>query len=163
MIDVGRLDPDSPSLALLAATDQVLLLARASADDLAHVATRAETIRGWNERVGLLLVGDGYTNAEVAREVELPVLARIPTDPAGAATLTGHAPIRPRPFARATLSRAAAQIATMLAANLEPPAGADSGSVGASESPADAPRAARAAASEPNALADSDPKIRVAP
>jgi hypothetical protein len=120
VIDVGRLDPESPSLALLAEADQVLLLARASADDLAHVATRVDAIRRWSDRIGLLLVGGGYSDAEVAREVELPVLARVPTDPAGAATLSGHAPVRPRPFARATLSRAAAQIAIMLGADRDP-------------------------------------------
>jgi hypothetical protein len=160
VIDVGRLDPDSPSLELLAAADQLLLLARASADDLAHVATRVDTIRSWTDRVGLLLVGDGYTDAEVAREVDLPVLARIPVDPAGAATLTGHAPVRPRPFARATLSRAAAQIATILAAEREPPV---SGSVDASESATVDPPAARMTASEAAGLPESHPTIGVAP
>jgi MinD-like ATPase involved in chromosome partitioning or flagellar assembly len=162
VIDVGRLDPDSPSVALLAAADQVLLVARASADDLAHVAGRVETINRWTARVGLLLVGDGYTDAEVAREVELPVLARIPTDRAGAATLSGHAPVRPRPFARTTLSRAAAQIATLLATDREPPGGAGRDSVDAPGRSTVNPPANCAMTSDEVALADCDQAIRLA-
>jgi hypothetical protein len=154
VIDVGRLDPGSPSLPLLAAADQVLLLARASADDLAHVATRVDTIRRWSDRIGLLLVGDGYSDAEVAREVELPVLSRIPNDPAGAAILTGHALIRPRLFARASLSRAAAQIAITLAADREPPEGPGQELVGAPSGRSVDPSPARATASDAIAPAD---------
>jgi MinD-like ATPase involved in chromosome partitioning or flagellar assembly len=163
VIDVGRLDPDSPSVALLAAADQLLLLARASADDLAHVAGRVDAIRRWTDRVGLLLVGDGYTDAEVAREVDLPVLARIPVDPAGAATLTGHAPVRPRPFARATLSRAAAQIATMLASDGQSPEQPDRDSIRAPRTQTVDPSEDHATASDATTIPESHPTIRVAP
>lgn len=120
IVDAGRLDAGSAALSLVRAADQLLLLSRATAADLAHVAARLEEVESWNGRVGLLLVGDGYPDSEVARELEMPVMARIPTDPVEAATLTGRTPPRRRPFTRATLSRSASQVATVLATSREP-------------------------------------------
>lgn len=115
IVDAGRLDAGSAALGLVRATDQLLLLSHATASDLAHLAGRLEEVSGWSDRVGLLLVGDGYPDAEVTRELGLSVMARIPTDPVEAATLTGRTPPRRRPLTRATLSRTAAQVATVLA------------------------------------------------
>ncbi len=100
IVDAGRLDAGSVALGLVRAADQLLLLSHAAGSDLAHLAARLEEVSAWNERVGLLLLGGGYPDAEVARELGLPVMARIPTDRVGAATLTGHTPPRRRPFAR---------------------------------------------------------------
>lgn len=115
IVDAGRLDAGSAALGLVRAADQLLLLCPATASDLAHLAARLEEVSGWSERVGLLLVGAGYPDSEVARELGMPVMARIPTDPVEAATLTGRTPPRRRPFTRATLSRTVAQVATALA------------------------------------------------
>lgn len=113
--DAGRLDAGSAALGLVRAADQLLLLSHATASDLAHLAARIDEVSGWNERAGLLLVGGGYPDAEVARELGVSVMARIPTDPVEAATLNGRNPPRRRLFTRATLSRTAGQVATVLA------------------------------------------------
>jgi len=115
IVDAGRLDAGSPALGLVRAADQLLLLSHATASDLAHLAARLEEVSGWSDRVGLLLLGDGYPDAEVTRELGLSVMARIPSDPVEAATLTGRTPPRRRPLTRATLSRTAAHVATALA------------------------------------------------
>ncbi len=91
------------------------LASHATASDLTHLAARLEEVSGWSGRAGLLLVGGGYPDAEVARELGITVMARIPTDPVEAATLNGRTPPRRRPFTRATLSRTAGQVATVLA------------------------------------------------
>ncbi|MEO7286036.1 MAG: hypothetical protein ABI140_03875 [Jatrophihabitantaceae bacterium] len=113
--DCGRLDAGSAALSLVRAADQVLLLNDATAGGLAHLSARLEEVTGWSEQVGLLLVGEGYPDAEVARELGVPVMARIPRDPVQAAVLSGRTPPRSRLFPRATLSRAAVEIATVLA------------------------------------------------
>ncbi len=115
IVDAGRLDAGSAALGLVRAADQLLLLSHATGSDLAHLAARLEELRGWSGRVGLLLVGDGYPDAEVTRELGMPVMARIPRDPVEAATLTGRTPPRRRSFTRATLSRTAAKVAIVLA------------------------------------------------
>lgn len=131
IVDAGRLDAGSAALGLVRASDQLLLLSHATASDLAHLAARLDELSGWSDRVGLLLGGDGYPEAEVTRELGMPVMARIPTDPVEAATLTGRTPPRRRSFTRATLSRTAAQVATVLATSsqvlsrLEPASDAD--------------------------------------
>lgn len=115
IVDAGRLDAGSAALGLVRAADQLLLLSRATAGDLAHLAARLDEVSGWSGRAGLLLVGGGYPDAEVARELGMSVMARIPTDPVEAATLNGRTPPRRRLFTRATLSRTAGQVATVLA------------------------------------------------
>jgi len=115
IVDAGRLDAGSAALGLVRAADQLLLLSHATASDLAHLAARLDEVSGWSGRAGLLLVGGGYPDAEVARELGMSVMARIPTDPVEAATLNGRTPPRRRPFTRATLSRTAGQVATVLA------------------------------------------------
>jgi len=120
IVDAGRLDAGSAALGLVRAADQLLLLSRATGSDLAHLAARLEEVQDWSERLGLLLVGDGYPDSEVTRELSLSVMARIPSDPVEAAALTGRIPPRRRPFNRATLSRTAAQVATVLATSYQP-------------------------------------------
>ncbi len=120
IVDAGRLDTGSASLGLIRAADELLLLSHATASDLAHLASRLDEVSGWNERIRLVLAGDGYPDSEVARELGQPVLARIPTDPVDAATLTGRIPPRRRPFTRATLSRTASQVASALAPSHQP-------------------------------------------
>ena len=120
IVDAGRLDPGSASLGLIRAADELLLLSHATASDLAHLAARLDEVSGWNERIRLVLAGDGYPDSEVARELGQPVLARIPADPVEAATLTGRIPPRRRPVTRATLTRTASQVASALATSHQP-------------------------------------------
>lgn len=119
IVDAGRLDAGSASLGLVRAADE-LLLSHATASDLAHLAARLDEVSDWSVRVRLVLVGDGYPDSEIARELGLPVLARVPADPVDAATLTGRIPPRRRPFKRATLSQTASQVASVLATSHQP-------------------------------------------
>jgi hypothetical protein len=115
IVDCGRLDRDSAISQVIEAADQLLLVARPRADELAHLAARAEQIALGPAHTRLLLMGSGYPAGEVAREVGLSVLGSVPHDPRTAAALSGHAASRPR--ARARLARAATRIAAELAAD----------------------------------------------
>lgn len=110
IVDCGRLDPDTPTLPVVRGADVMLLLVGARADDLAHLAARLPSVGRWSRLRVLLLVGDGYSVVEVSRELGVPVLARIPSDPRGAAVLRGHPGARRSPM-RTALGRSAYQIA----------------------------------------------------
>lgn len=120
VVDCGRLDPGSPAAAFLHAADHALVMVRAHAADLAHLASRLAAISRRARQVHVLLVGPGHTAGEVARELGVPVLGTVPDDRRGAAALTGSP--TPRSFrpARPRLSRSAARIAGTLAAPAEP-------------------------------------------
>ncbi|MGH3609174.1 MAG: chromosome partitioning protein [Pseudonocardiaceae bacterium] len=115
--DCGRVDPNSPALAVVRSAHLMLLLSRAHADDLAHLANRVAAVIRWSPRPALLLVGEGYSTAEVSRELDVPVFGRIPEDGPGAAVLRGHCRSRGG-LTRSTLGRAAGTVATALQANL---------------------------------------------
>jgi hypothetical protein len=78
--DCGRIDPSSAALPIVCSADVMLLLSRAHADDLAHLAARLTAVASWSPRPGLLLVGQGHSTAEVHRELGVPVMGRIPED-----------------------------------------------------------------------------------
>lgn len=90
IVDGGRVDPGSPVMPIVRAADAVILLSRAHADDLAHLARRLPAIGRWTAHPVMLLVGAGYSPAEVARELGVPPLGRVPHDPQGAAVLCGR-------------------------------------------------------------------------
>lgn len=120
--DCGRLDPGSPATAIAREADHVLLLARPRMDDLGHLAAGLAMVDLWALRPHLVLVGPGYSAAEVARELGMPVAACIPHDPRGAHALTGDAGPHRRPGhgpRRSRLGRAALTVAHAL---LEVPA-----------------------------------------
>lgn len=123
--DCGRVDPGSLALSIVRASDVVVLLSRAHADDLAHLPRRLPTVGRWSPNPVLLLVGEGYSTAEVARELGVPPLGRVPDDPSGAAVLCG----RPNKLrwgrsgpAHSTLGRFAHRVATELATRERTPA-----------------------------------------
>ncbi|WP_129665723.1 chromosome partitioning protein [Phytoactinopolyspora endophytica] len=120
VVDCGRLDPGSPAVPIVRAADHVLLVTRAHAADLAHVAIRDALTRSISGQVHMLLAGLGHSTGEVEQEIGVPVLARVPEDRRGAATMAGE--VAPRGFwpARRRLARYAASIAADLAA-LTPP------------------------------------------
>ncbi|MGW5053952.1 chromosome partitioning protein [Actinokineospora sp. NPDC004072] len=118
IVDCGRVDPGSPALPIVRASDAVVLLSRAHADDLAHLPRQLPTVGRWSPNPVLLLVGEGYSTAEVARELGVPPLGRVPDDPSGAAVLCG----RPNKLrwgrsdpARSALGRFAHRVAIELA------------------------------------------------
>jgi len=93
--DCGRVDVGSAAMPIVRAADVMVLLSRAHADDLAHLASRLHTASRWSAHRALLLVGEGYGSTEVARELGVPVMGRLPEDRRGAAMLCGRA-TRPR-------------------------------------------------------------------
>ncbi|MFK0111642.1 hypothetical protein [Streptomyces sp. NPDC091217] len=115
--DCGRIEPDSPALEVVREADIVLLLARARDDALSHVAMQWPTVARWSRRQCLVLVGDGYPTGEVARELEIEVMGRIPEDPKGAAALAGHYERRATPT-RSPLGRALDRIADLAASRV---------------------------------------------
>jgi hypothetical protein len=133
--DCGRVDPASAALPVVQLADAVVLLTRARADDLAHVATRVTAVSRWSPRPALLLVGDGYSTAEVSRELEVPIFGRVPEDGPGAAVLRGHrrSPSQGR-LSRSPLGRAAGNVARALLANLAVPPSPQHSSAPASRS-----------------------------
>ncbi|MFI6098182.1 chromosome partitioning protein [Lentzea sp. NPDC051213] len=88
--DCGRIDPGSPAMSIVQEADVLVLLTRARADDLAHLARRLPAVGRWAPRPVLLLVGKGYSTAEVARELGVRPLGRVPEDEHGAAVLCGR-------------------------------------------------------------------------
>lgn len=125
IMDCGRMDVGSPVLPLVRSADAMVLLTRAQADDLAHLARRLAAIGSWTARPAMVLVGDGYTPAEVARVLGVLPLGRIPDDPHGAAVLCGRPSTvrrnRSGP-AHSALGQAASKVATVLSHQPQPPA-----------------------------------------
>jgi hypothetical protein len=110
LADCGRIDTDSPALPIIRAADAMVLLAHARDDELSHVASKIRTAATWNPRPALVLVGDGYSTAEVERELHVGVMGRLPHDPKGAAVLCGYNRNGPSPD-RSALGRAALRLA----------------------------------------------------
>jgi hypothetical protein len=98
VVDLGRLDSASGH-PLLAVLDAVLLVARGTVTDLAHLAARGPALTNTEtgpRRIGMVLTGDcRYRIEDVQEAIGLPVLAALPRDEAAAATLAG-APAGPR-------------------------------------------------------------------
>jgi hypothetical protein len=122
IVDCGRIDPGSAALPLARSADAMVLLTRAHADDLAHLARRLTAIGRWTPHPAMLLVGDGYSPTEVARELGVQPLGRVPDDPRGAAVLCG----RPLRWGRdgpahSALGQVAHKVAKVLIAEQTPP------------------------------------------
>lgn len=90
IVDCGRVDAGSPVMPIVRAADAMILLSGAHADDLAHLARPLVAMSRWTPRPAMLLVGDGYSEADVARELGVQPLGRLPHDPRGAAVLCGR-------------------------------------------------------------------------
>ncbi|MEC3978893.1 chromosome partitioning protein [Amycolatopsis sp. H20-H5] len=122
--DCGRIDAGSPALPIVRCADAMVLLTRAHADDLAHLARRLPAIGRWNAHPVMLLVGEGYSSAEVAHELGVPPLGRVPDDPHGAGVLCGR-PSSPRwgrgGPAHSALGHVAHRVAKVLVARQPPP------------------------------------------
>jgi MinD-like ATPase involved in chromosome partitioning or flagellar assembly len=122
--DCGRIDAGSPAMPIVRSADAMVLLTRAHADDLAHLARRLPAIRRWTAHPEMLLVGEGYSATEVARELGVLPLGRVPHDPHGAAVLCGRPSTlrwgRSGP-AHSALGQVAHKVAKVLIAEQTPP------------------------------------------
>ncbi len=117
LADCGRVHADSPALPIVRAADAMLLLAHARDDALAQLAARLPAVRSWSARPWLLLVGDGYSTAEVSLALGVPVKGRLPHDPKGAGFLSGQ----PRPWdVKSAIGRECARVARLIALNVRP-------------------------------------------
>ncbi|KAA2246241.1 chromosome partitioning protein [Solihabitans fulvus] len=124
IVDCDRIDTGSVAMPIVRSADGMILLTRAHADDLAHLARRLPAMGRWTSRPVMLLVGEGYSPVEVARELGVQPLGRIPDDPRGAAVLCGRPSVaRPRRSgpARSALGQVAHKVATVLIAEQAPP------------------------------------------
>lgn len=124
IVDCGRMDPGSPSLPIVRTADAMVLLTGARADHLAHLPRRLPAIGRWAVHPVMLLAGEGYSSAEVARELGVPPLSRVPDDPRGAAVFGGRPGTlrwgRSGP-AHSSLGQLAHQVAKVLVARHAPP------------------------------------------
>lgn len=114
IVDAGRLGAAHAPEPLLRRADAVLVLTRTQLPAVAATRARAAGLRqdlngdGDQDRLGLLLVGEGrpYTAREIAKAVQLPVLACLAWDPAAAEVLSVGAP-RPRRWESSAFVRSA--------------------------------------------------------
>jgi hypothetical protein len=87
LVDCGRLDFETPEMAVLDSADRVVLAARPRLAELHALATWGET-RSW-ERVSLVTIGDGpYADAEISDALGVEALGRLPWDPEAVDALT---------------------------------------------------------------------------
>ncbi|WP_410630943.1 hypothetical protein [Amycolatopsis sp. cmx-4-83] len=112
--DCGRLDPGSPTEAVIRHADVLLVISGSHSDELAHLATRVHDLGRIAARACLVLAGGGHATNAVERELGIPVMARIPDDPSGAANYTGRA--APHRRRAGGLVRVASVVAQVLAA-----------------------------------------------
>lgn len=93
IVDCGRSVPGSPTTALMAGADTVLVLARPIADQLYPAAHRAHSLaaQAGAGTVGVVLVGDGPHGAgEVAAHLKVAVLGVVADDPRTAGAFAGE-------------------------------------------------------------------------
>ena len=88
VIDCGRLDPDSPALALARQATMVMLCLRPRRDELAHLAPRVPALLRDLPAPRLVLVGpEEFPAREISDAMRMPVIAHLPRDPHGAGVL----------------------------------------------------------------------------
>lgn len=127
LLDCGRLDPASPTLALFGAADAAVLVVRPQLADLHHLADWLARHRPDHPRLGVVLVGPAaFAATDIATTLRIEVWGELPHDPAGVSGLT----VDPARWgARSPLARHARSLADTLTARLAlagaHPAGAD--------------------------------------
>lgn len=114
VVDVGRLRPASPALALAPAASLVIVATRPTADELLAAADRARAIGRLNEHVSIALVGEGpYSTSDVAGELGCDVIGTIAHDLRAADALAGGGSTRQ--LVRSALLRSARGLAEEIA------------------------------------------------
>jgi hypothetical protein len=88
IVDVGRLEPGAPSVALVSAADVLLLCTRGDAGSLLRLAAADLPA---STRV-VLTGGSGYRHSEVAARIGRPVCGELPWDTYAAQVICGRRP-----------------------------------------------------------------------
>lgn len=112
VVDVGRLDPDSPAMELFASVGTAVMVARSTLGQAAHLQKRI----GWFGRdINLVVIGSGpWKPEELAANVGAAGVVGFPDDARGAAAL--HAPGQgAKALQRSSLWRAARPMVQRLA------------------------------------------------
>lgn len=87
-VDAGRWSPSSPSNAVLAACDVILVVSEPSVAGVEHVRCRLDAIRSLGPFTAVLLVGDRpYDPQEVSEILDVPTIGSIAVDARGAASV----------------------------------------------------------------------------
>lgn len=101
VVDLGRLDSDSPCLPLAEAADQIVFLTHPTLEGADALAVRLADLADLRSKVRLVTVGEGtYTGHEVAQVLSVPHVGHLPNDRGGAGALwsgvdTANLPRRP--------------------------------------------------------------------
>ncbi len=121
IVDCGRLDADGLPDALAERAHTVLVLTRSGLPGLASLRLflpdLVDGLAGHGARPGLVVIGGGrpYSASEIVDQLDVPLAADLPWDPATAAVLSDGDPM-PRAFADRPLWRRCHALATHLAA-----------------------------------------------
>lgn len=116
LIDVGRIDPGSPTISLARAADIFVLVVRPTLESVLHSRELVTALRPQGCLATALVIGSRpYSASEAAAVVGTErFLGELPDDPTGASALRGDARST-KVLARSRLARASAELATMLA------------------------------------------------
>ncbi len=117
IVDVGRLRPGSPAMAIAAHADVLLVVVRPTVEEIGAISHRVGALR--DAGVALVLIGDRpYPAGEVAAAVELPVVGTIAFDARGAHALASGA--GRRALARTPIVRSVGALAERLMVPVPP-------------------------------------------
>ncbi len=106
LVDCGRLDPGSPALELMGASDLAVLVVRPVLSQVHHLHARVASLPG-TAPTGLVTIGDSpYPPLDVAGTVRLQLVGLLAHDGRAAAALAGEAGSS-RDLARSALMRSA--------------------------------------------------------
>lgn len=125
IVDCGRSHPGSPAVALMSGADVVLVVARATADQLYPSAHRAHALatQPGCPQLRLVLVGNGpYRPEEVTTQLQVPVLGVVDDDARTARSYAGGGGGGGRAVRRSPLVRSVNVLVEALAAQLGVPA-----------------------------------------
>jgi hypothetical protein len=114
--DLGRLDTSSPALPILGYADVVLLVVRPHLAEITRMVAGIGAVKDRARKdatVGVVLVGDGYSTAQVEESLETTVFGHLPQDATCAGVLAGRLTVR-RGLGRSVLSRHARSLGSTL-------------------------------------------------
>ena len=116
LVDLGRLQPSSLRLDLLAAFDEVWLVSSGLVADITLVREWSRSLASWQVCSRLFLRESAvWSDREISEAVGIAVAGRVPEDPRAAAALTGTSELSNRLVSRSSLVRTAAEWSSHLA------------------------------------------------
>ncbi len=114
VVDLGRLGQDSPALDLAVSSHVVLIVTKASVEDVQAMLFGIRQLRSVGASARLVVVGEEpYNPHEIAEVAGAPLAAVLPNDPVMARALVGGK-VRERRFRRSVLSKAIDSLADSL-------------------------------------------------